>query len=581
MRFSVFIFLFALAGLIKPCAGQGKWILSPQSAPGSNEIKWRTAFRDSLRLRSHIAARAAELRHKFYPGLSLDSVFIGNRIVNMVYHSGPYRPKVNWYVPDTLLLPMLAKLRDNQRSGNTLAEAYTVREKILRILENNGYPFASLNWEEDQNNGCLRLSGSGFDLIKYDTIILEGKIKISRKFLYRYLNIRPGKSYDESAITSAEQKLNAMEFAEASAPVKVSFRPQGAEVKVSLKDRKASQFYFILGLLPGSSGRKVLITGDALLNLFSPFGAGEQIFFQWQKMQPKTQKLIASFSYPFLAGLPVGVAARFEFFKRDTSWIDLNWDYAVQYQLSGLNYLKLGVRQQEVFPLKTDTNNVKLSRTLPNAQRISSVQAMVEANWQRLDYRFNPTDGWQLKMMVTAGVKRLLRDNAVSSLKDEIKGGSFDWLYDSLRMQHFQFAVSVNADKYWKLSRRMTILTGVTAKVQYSPFMAQNELFRLGGMNNLRGFDEETFFTPAYALLRIEFRYLLSKNAYYYLFYNHAAFSGAQNYTRWLLPFGFGSGVSLETKAGIFAISYAMGNLPGEKFSWRNGKIHFGYINYF
>ncbi len=581
MRSVIFSFLIALAAMVNTCLAQGKWRLDPQPSPGSNELRWRTSFRDSVKMQSYIGAKSAEFRHKDFPALSIDTTaFFGNKLI-MHYHSGPYRPQVQWLIPDSFLFPLLGRIKTSQKSGTTLAGANLTREKVLRILENNGYPFASLNWEESNQGKGLKLTGSVFDLVKIDTVIIEGKVKVSRKFLYRYLDIRPGKPYNESSITSAEQRLNSMEFAEAAAPVKVAFRPEGAEVKLALKDRKASQFYFILGLLPGSSGRKVLVTGDALLNLFSPFGAGEQIFFQWQKMQPKTQKLIASFSYPFLAGLPLGVAARFEFFKRDTSWIDLNWDYAVQYQLSGLNYLKLGVRQQEVFPLKTDTNAVKLSRSLPLVQRISSVQAMIEANWQKLDYRFNPTSGWQLKMLVTGGVKSLLRDNAVTSLKDEQKGSSFAWLYDSVRLKHFQFSISVQADKYWKLARRMTILTGLTGKFQYSPLMVQNELYRLGGMNNLRGFDEETFFTPAYSLLRIEFRYLLSKNAYYYLFYNHAAFTGSQNYSRWLFPYGFGSGVSLETKAGIFAISYAMGSLPGESFSWRNGKIHFGYINYF
>lgn len=581
MRFYIFTFIVLLAGLPNLCLGQGRWFLEPKPVQGSDEINWRSNFQDSLKLRNYIRAKVLELSHKNYPGFSIDTVIAGRNKVIVLYHSGPYRPLINWLIPDTLFSPLLTKVKAGQKSGGTLAGANLARERVLRILENNGYPFASLNWVEDPQTRSLKLDGSLFDLIKIDTVIIEGKLKISRRFLYRYLDIRPGKPYDESAISSAEQRLNAMEFAEAAAPVKVAFRPQGAEVKVALKDRKASQFYFILGLLPGSSGRKVLVTGDALLNLFSSFGAGEQIFFQWQKMQPKTQKLTASFSYPFLAGLPVGVAARFEFFKRDTSWIDLNWDYAVQYQLSGLNYLKVGVRQQEVFPLKTDTNAVKLNRSLPPVQRISSVQAMIEANWQKLDYRFNPTSGWQFKTMLTTGVKSLLRDNAVSGLKDEQKGSSFAWLYDSVRLKHFQISISLQADKYWRLARRMTILTGLTGKFQYSPLMAQNELYRLGGMNNLRGFDEETFFTPAYTLLRIEFRYLLSKNAHYYIFYNHAAFSGTQNYSRWLFPYGFGSGVSLETKAGIFAISYAMGALPAESISWRNGKIHFGYINFF
>jgi hypothetical protein len=46
-------------------------------------------------------------------------------------------------------------------------------------------------------------------------------------------------------------------------------------------------------------------------------------------------------------------------------------------------------------------------------------------------------------------------------------------------------------------------------------------------------------------------------------------------------PFGFGAGISFETKAGIFSINYALGKQFNNPIELRSGKIHFGIVNYF
>jgi hypothetical protein len=82
-------------------------------------------------------------------------------------------------------------------------------------------------------------------------------------------------------------------------------------------------------------------------------------------------------------------------------------------------------------------------------------------------------------------------------------------------------------------------------------------------------------------MLNLEYRYLLSKNAYVYTFFNAAVVENVLDKKRADFPFGFGAGASLDTKAGIFAITYALGQKADTKLSFRDSKIHFGYVNYF
>jgi hypothetical protein len=46
-------------------------------------------------------------------------------------------------------------------------------------------------------------------------------------------------------------------------------------------------------------------------------------------------------------------------------------------------------------------------------------------------------------------------------------------------------------------------------------------------------------------------------------------------------PYSVGLGMSFETKAGLFNISYAIGGRDSQRLQVRNSKIHFGYVNYF
>jgi len=46
-------------------------------------------------------------------------------------------------------------------------------------------------------------------------------------------------------------------------------------------------------------------------------------------------------------------------------------------------------------------------------------------------------------------------------------------------------------------------------------------------------------------------------------------------------PFGFGAGMSFETKAGIFSIMYALGKQFDNPIDMKSAKIHFGIISTF
>ena len=151
-------------------------------------------------------------------------------------------------------------------------------------------------------------------------------------------------------------------------------------------------------------------------------------------------------------------------------------------------------------------------------------------------------------------------------------------------MKTAQYNAELEAEIFVPIKNRSTVKIGTKSVYLQNTTLFQNELFRIGGLKTFRGFDEESIFASAYYIFTLEYRYLLEENSYLYLFSDGAYYENQSiSFTgdRYDTPYGFGAGISFETKAGIFSISYALGKQFDNPIDLRGGKVHFGVVNYF
>jgi outer membrane protein assembly factor BamA len=476
-------------------------------------------------------------------------------------------------------------LKSNLNKEVGLKKVEQIKKYVVQQYENTGYPFAEVRLDSFSDNLPLtaQIVVEKNELLKWDSLRIEPKAKVKKIFLRNYLGIKPGKVYSESTFRKIDGRLRLLPFVETVRATEVVFETSKAIPQIFIKDRKANQFDLLIGLLPGSSNQKVLVTADIMLHLVSPFGLGEEFRLKWQKLQPKTQTLEVQIVYPYLIGLPIGINASFDLHKVDTSFLNIGGDYGFQYQLQGPDIVKASYRNRSTIILNTDTNFIKTNRVLPPNIDVTSNQFALELFLQHLNYRFNPSAGYTFRFGGSFGVKAIKKSNSIASLYDEQTQATFESLYDSVRLKTFIFELSLMVDKYWKINNRNTIRTYFEAKYLYNKRITDNELYRIGGLNSLRGFDDRSILSPYYGFANLEYRFLLSKNAFFFLFFNGGLVKEYRNFQQrpFDFPFGFGAGTTIETRIGMFALSYAMGRQQDEKITFRNAKIHFGYINYF
>jgi hemolysin activation/secretion protein len=108
----------------------------------------------------------------------------------------------------------------------------------------------------------------------------------------------------------------------------------------------------------------------------------------------------------------------------------------------------------------------------------------------------------------------------------------------------------------------------------------ENELFRIGGIYNLRGVNEESIFASAFTVFNLEYRFKPNISSYFYTItdFSYAENNLTQTNTNVV---SFGLGYAFQTKAGILNLSYALGKFDKEPVSFDNSKIHIKIVSKF
>ncbi|MBT8196392.1 MAG: BamA/TamA family outer membrane protein [Bacteroidia bacterium] len=347
------------------------------------------------------------------------------------------------------------------------------------------------------------------------------------------------------------------------------FRNNKARVYLYLKDRSVSSVDGILGLQSDRESGKVNLTGEIKLFLSNSFSRGEKLKFHWKQPRKLTQNLEVEVNYPFLFSTPFGLDAKLEIYKHDTTYLDLKQLIGVQYVFSGNNYLEAFVQYHNSTLLST--SNFSSLTVLPEWADINNTNYGLRLNIEKLDYKFNPRKGWLVDLSVAVGTKKIEQNSKIS-----------EELYDSLLLKSNQYQANLKANYFWNVYKRHVLNFGVNSAALLGDDIFSNQLYRIGGLKSLRGFDEESILATTYSILTIEYRYLLEQNAYFLLFANGAYYE-AETRTGFVNdnPIGFGTGIAFETKLGIFNLNYAIGQQFNNPIFFRDAKLHFGIVNYF
>jgi outer membrane protein assembly factor BamA len=294
----------------------------------TDTLKLQRTFQNLPSCMSYVKKIPALLQKKGYPNASVDSTRYDSLNAICVVYVGD-GAKYSVLNTDSIDQSILAHAGISKRNPPDILDLKKVQERILNHMENTGYPFASvaidsLKFTEDTMYAVLKLDKG--PLYKIDSIRNYGNGSISASFLQQYLGIKNGSIYRKEKMQQISQRLRELPYLQEKQAWNLSLLGTGSVLNLYLDTRKSSEVNVLLGLLPANAqtlNNKLLVTGEANINLKNSLGGGETIGVNWQQIQVKSPRLNLLFQQPYLFGTPFGMNFNFDLLKKDSSYVNI------------------------------------------------------------------------------------------------------------------------------------------------------------------------------------------------------------------------------------------------------------------
>lgn len=449
------------------------------------------------------------------------------------------------------------------------ASAAQWMRNVVREAENNGFPFAQIKLDSIQRTGNTLSAVVNFDsgpLILWDSVIVAGDTKTQVNYVQNLTGIRPGLPFSQKQLDAANQMLSRSPyFVQAQAPV-VAFQIKKAQPTFTLRDRNTNVLDGIVGLLPNANEPgKILITGQLDLELYHLGGKGRDVAVHWQRLNIATQSLDISAKESFLLNSPLDVSIGFNLLKQDSTFLNRYLSLDFGYHLSQNSYLRFFTRRQSSDVLNTEAYDEVTE--LPDVADFRWNQYGVGWTWDKLDTPFFPRRGFHLKSEFALGNKRILENT-----------GFPQEVYDGLDLNSPQYLGKGEIEKHIFIRPTWGMWFRGSGGFIKNQNILLNDLFRLGGLKSIRGFNENYFFARSFGYLNMEQRLFFGENSFLMIFADFGILENPYFATSIDKPISFGAGINLETGSGVFRFIYGVGksNLQPLQFSY--SRIHFGYL---
>ena len=535
-------------------------------------VKLKKRYKTTLSVERNLQKLIARLHQNGFNSASLDTIFVEN---NTFFAS--------IYVGDKLIIKHiniegmekeeLQSMKLNaaifKQKSHPIDTVFSYSKMIANKLWDTGYPFAitkisNITPSDSGYTATILVEKNNFILL--DSIIVAGKLKLGKSFLYGYLGLKRRKAYNESVMRQVPSRMQELIFADITQPPSVSFSEKKAALYLYANKQKTNQFDGYIGIVPkDETSGKVLLTGSLTMDLYNVFTVGENLRFNWRRVQVLSQNLEIHTDFPYLFYSAFGIDGTFTFEKRDTTHININFALGVRYYLQQRNY----VRAYYQFNNAHLINNTSLETItqLPDNIDYNSHLYGLEIVFSKLDYLFNPRKGYAFSFSTAVRQRNIIKNNKIA-----------DSLYNGMSLSSMQLQLMGTSDFYFPIKNRWVWYLALKAGHVQASQLFENEIFRLGGLKTLRGFDQQSIYASTYGIISNELRFILGKRSYLQVFFDVAWYECRLNSGyRSDIPFGFGAGISYDTKVGIFAFSYALGKQLNNPIRLNSGKITLGY----
>jgi outer membrane protein insertion porin family len=451
-------------------------------------------------------------------------------------------------------------------------EVESIIADLLTDLENRGFPFALITIESihlyhdsssEYNLADLYLLLEEGRLSSIDKIEVSGNNSTKDYVIIRELRIDPGEEYSQEKVKNLPKRLNKLRYFDPVPIPQFYFNSDNKGVlQINVKERNTNNFDGIIGYVPPANDNESgYLTGLVNVTLRNIFGTGRAAAVRWQKLTRESQELELKYLEPWLFGYPFNINAGLFQRIQDTTYVQRRIGGAIEFLATEDISASAFISTEEIIPTE---------RQIPvfTVYNSSTLTTGLSLKFDLRDDPLAPTGGF-------------LFETGYSFSRKKINGPS-EYFTSGLETNINLQRITAGFSAFYELFFRNVVAISVYGKELRGPFFEQSDLWRFGGTSTVRGYREEQFLASRIAWSNLEYRLMLTKRSYAFVFFDAGYYLREADIERSIpknedFIFGYGLGITVETAIGLLGVSFALAQ--GDSFS--EGKIHFGIINEF
>ena len=418
--------------------------------------------------------------------------------------------------------------------------------RINSVMANKGDPFFKLQLTNITKNTDYTLNAelttSSAPSRTIDNIFVKGYQKFPKSYLKHFLKIKRGQPFNLKAITEKTAELDNLQFANIIRDPEVLFTNDSTILYMYIEKNRSNTFDGFLGFGTNETTNKIEFDGYLDLSLTNNLNYGESLRLLYKSDENDQQTFDLDLLMPFLFNTPLGVDLNLNIFKRDSTFSTVIQQAKLNFQINSKSKIAVGIDAETSTNL-LDTEASKISDYTAN-NYFSNYQYLKRQNKNVLfpiNFLFNLTAG--------------LGDRTYLNTTDD------------------QYDFRLNTYKIFNFNNQNSLFARISGQYLISNTYLENELPRFGGINSIRGFEENSLLANLYGVLNTEYRYQLNNSLYIHSVIDAAYFENQITDQREKL-FGFGFGFGLVSNAGLLKFNYTSGKTENQKFRLSDSKIH-------
>jgi len=417
---------------------------------------------------------------------------------------------------------------------------------IVDYFENKGASFttASLsNFSQHKDKLIASLQLNISEERKINATIIKGYENFPKKYLNHYLDLKKNHPFSLSTLNRVNELLNTIPFVTQLKKPEVLFTKDSTTLFLYLKKKATNKFDGVIGFSNKKNSNKLNFNGYLDLYFGNIFDKGEYIALKWRNNGGDTQALDFKFELPYILNTPFTVGSNFSIFKQDSTFVNTNLDLNIYFSINRNNFVNAMLSNQ--------SSNL----TLPF--NTSDEVKEFKKSFIGLSYTYKLPN--RLQQFTT---NKFLINLGYSFGRKTIKNAKENQKVFQLHIEYI-----------FNIDSKNSILAKNNSKFLNATNLLENELYRIGGTNSIRGFDEQSILTSKYTISNIEYHYKLNQDSHMYTI-SDIAFAKDDISNLNLKLYSFGLGYYFTTNNSILNLSYAVGKSNATPFNFNNSRIH-------